>query len=303
MSVRSDKSDYARRPICTLKEFVECYPHPQVTRLAQDHRVDIVGHQPLLLRRGTTVTIRNKTPTSVPMSCIDPYSLTVGRQKTFAMRTDVRHRFKLLPYDPATADMSPDHVYSTVQELVQAWPPEAIVRVAVLSSDNTPMLVPGDCIRLTRRVWFNTETYLECRRLPHPGVCLLPMDVIGNFKAVFPERPYTLSELLAMPSRKRRLQLVPNALGKLPQLAGLPEGFSDDLYLEEVSVCAECSTPSLQGLNFELHAHIRVYLPQSASSDNAGIGRGHLLREFCVSNRFVFPVVVQVRDDVAGVVE
>ena len=298
MSVKSEKSDYARRPICLLKEFVECYPYPQMTRLAQDYRVDIPGGKSFTLRRGTTVTIHNKASGSVNLSCVDPWSLTLERQLFFSMSASARHRFRLLPYDPATSNRQPEQVYETVRDLVRVWPVEVVVGQEIFFYDSPakkPMLSTGDRIKLTRRVWYNNERYLECRCLPYPGVCLLPMDVCGKFRAMESDRQYTFAELLTLPSRRRRLQLMPNPLGKLPNIPDLPQGFSDDLYLEERAVCAECSTPSLPGLNFELSANIRVYLPQSASSSDT-ITRGHQLKQFCVSNRFIFPLVVQVTD-------
>ena len=106
-----------------LKEFLECFPPPQTGRILADYRPDFDADAAFDLPAGAVLQFHRKVNPNVPLSFRDPWGGGgASRRVTVTLPLEFRGLFRLLPYDPASDDCSPDHIFTTVADLVKAFP-------------------------------------------------------------------------------------------------------------------------------------------------------------------------------------
>ena len=289
-----------------LKEFLECFPPPQSGRMIDGYYPDF-DDDTFNIKPGTVLNFHRQVSPNVPLSFKDPW----GGEKAnhlvkVTLPSEFQGRFKLLPYDPDSEDMSPDHVYETAEDLVKAFPVYVQANASYRRKGNEEIsdkdrlncqehgecsFKCGDRLKLIRLVHKYGQKVIECRLFGEARLILLPMDCVGNFTVVPDDNEYMLSDLLSMLPRKRRLQIA-DSTRKQHKIAGVPADFQGDLYLEEPEAFVEASPMEDPGLILGLPNTLNVNI---AAEENA-FDRGQLLNTFATNNRNLFPVVVRVTD-------
>ena len=269
-----------------LREFLECFPPPQIGKLLEGFEAP----EALDIKAGSLLEFNRKVNPDVPLSFQDSWG--GDSWITVTLPLEFQGKFKPMPYDPASQDTSGDHIYHTVEDLIKAFP----VYVQANSSYGSPEISDepffkcGDRFKLTRLVYDNShQKQLECHLINESRLLCLPMHCIGDFTVVPDDNSYLLSDLVALPSRRRRVQVAEDTQVKIP---GLPSNFTGDLFVEEpdyfIEACLVHDSSTIIGLPHNLDMTIR---PEDATMD-----RGHLLNNFATNNSNLFPVVARVTD-------
>ncbi len=290
-----------------LKDFLECFPPPQSGRIIDGYYPDFEDDS-FNIKPGTVLNFHRQVSPNVPLSFTDPWG---GGKANHSVKVtlplEFQGRFRLLPYDPDTEDVSEEHVYETAEDLLRAFP----VYVQANASYGRPgdeeiadtdildwqqhfgecSFKRGDKLKLIRLVHKYGQKVIECRLLGEARLMLMPLDCVGNFTVVADDNEYMLSDLLSMLPRKRRLQIA-DSTRKQHKIPGVPADFQSDLYLEEPEAFVEASPMDDPGLILGLPNSLEVNI---APEENA-FDRGHLLNTFATNNRNVFPVVARVTD-------
>lgn len=288
----------------SLRDFLECFPPPQSGRIVDDFKPDFDAHEAFNISKGAVLNFHRQVSPNVPLSFRDPWG---GTRSDHLVRVtlplEFQGKFRLLPFDPVTGSISPDHIYRKVQDLVQAFPVYVQAnasykgKVTGYGRDNDLSNIVddsfsyGDCFKLIRLVHKDGCKQLECRLMNESRVRLLPMDCVGNFTVLPDDNEYLLSDLMSMLPRKRRLVVCDSTRDKF-KIPGLPANFTGDLFLEEPEAFVEASPLEDPGLIIGLPNTLQL----TVSPEEDCYDRGQLLNTFATNNRNIFPVVARVTD-------
>ena len=291
----SDSASSGSLPRLPLKDFLECFPPPQSGRIVDGVQPDFDAHEAFDLPRGSVLNFHRQVSPNVPLSFQDPWGGNNLVKVTLPL--EFPGKFRILPFDPQTGDSSPDHVYSTVEDLVQVFPVYCQANTAIQGDPEEGMDVMemsiqcGDRLKLIRLVHKYGQKLLECRLLGEARLCLLPMDCVGDFTVLPDYNDYLLSDLMSMLPRKRRLQAA-NGTKQQHKIPGVPAHFTGDLYLEEPEAFVEASPMDDPSLIIGLPSNLNV----TVSPEENCYDRGIPLSTFATNNRNLFPVVARVTD-------
>lgn len=286
-----------------LKEFLECFPPPQSGRVIDGYYPDF-DDDTFNIKPGTLLNFHRQVSPNVPLSFKDPWGGSKANHLVkVTLPIEFQGRFKLLPYDPDSEDLSPDHIYSTAEDLLRAFPVYVQANASYRQAGeeeitDNDLLEFGECsfqcgdrLKLIRLVHKYGQKMIECRLLGEARLMLLPMDCVGNFTVVPDDNEYMLTDLLSMLPRKRRLQIA-DSTRKQHKIPGVPANFQGDLYLEEPEAFVEASPMEDPGLILGLPNTLDVNI---APEENV-FDKGQLLNTFATNNRNLFPVVARVTD-------
>ncbi len=281
----------------SLREFLDCFPPPQKGEIAEGGGADFDVHAAFDIPKGTTLTFCRKVSPSVTVSYPDPRggaSSEAGSMTRVTLPVDSPGNFRLLPYDPASGDCSPDHIYPTVEDLVKAFP----ARVQANAAYGDPLTDPttafriGDRMSLLRMVYKESIRYLECRQFSDPQILLLPMVCQGDFTVLPDSATYTLEAITNMAPRRRHVERVRDKTGMVAHIPGLSDDYEGQLFVEEpesfVEACPAHDPSVIIGLPLDLNLDI--------CPDDSVYDRGQLLASFAHNNRHILPVAARVTD-------
>ena len=187
---------------------------------------------------------------NVPISFKDPWGGDSNHFIKVTLPIDFPGKFKILAYDPVSEDLSDDHIFHTVEDLIKSFPVlvQANASHGSKQEDPTSAIYCGDRLKLIRLVYKEGVKLLECRRERETRLLTLPMSCIGDFTVVPNSNEYLLADLVSLLPRKRRVRLCPDASGKLVKIPGLPSGFDGDIFVDELEYFVEASPLQDEGL-------------------------------------------------------
>ena len=276
----------------SLKDFLEGYPPPQTGRIVDGLPQDIQEQSGLELGRGTVLKFHRKVNPNVPVSFKDPWSGDTNHHIKVTLPIDFPGKFKVLAYDPASEDISDDHIFHTVEDLIKAFPVLVQANASHGNKEENPgsAIICGDRLKLIRLVYKDGVKLLECRREHETRLLALPMSCVGDFTVVPNNNEYLLADLVSLLPRKRRVRLCPDANGKLVKIPGLPSGFDGDIFVDELEYFVEASPIQDEGLIIGLPHDLDMIVSPG------DFERGLFLNSFATNNRNLFPVVACVTD-------
>ena len=282
-----------------LKDFLECFPPPQTGRIVDGYEPNIEAHETFGIPNGVVLNFHRKVNPNVPLSFRDPWGGAQSDQWVkVTLPIDFQGKFRLLPYDPASDDSSVDHIFSTVADLVRAFPVYAQANASIGNEGDDPDAPPtvacGERLKLIRIICRHGDKFLECRPAGQTRLLLLRMNVVGNFTSVHDNSEYLLADLVCMTPRRRRVKVsdepCPNQ--RSCRIPGVPANFTGELFVEEPDAFVE-TTPADDP---SVIIGVPHNLEMTVSTVDASFDRGLSLNNFATNNRNLFPVVARVTD-------
>ena len=273
-----------------LKDFLEGYPPPQFGRIVDGLPQDIQEQSGIDIGRGTVLRFHRKVNPNVPVSFKDPWSENSEHFIKVTLPIDYPGKFRILAFDPVSGDLSDDHIFRAVTDLIESFPVCVQANASYGNKNEAISFECGDRFKLIRLIYRDGVKLLECRKLTECRLLQLPMDCVGDFTAVPSDTEYLLADLVCMLPRKRRVKLCSDPSANATKIPGLPSNFKGDLYIEELEYFVEASPSEDEGLIIGLPHDLDMII---APGD---FERGMLLNSFATNNRNLFPVVACVSD-------
>ena len=277
-----------------LKEFLECFHPPQVGKIVSGLPEDILIQEDLNISEGTILTFHRKINPNVSITFQDSWGKDSQDFVKLTLPVEFPGKFRIMPYEPTTGDISEDHIFPTVEDLIKVFPDFVQANVSYGSKSENPAgcFKCGDRLKLTRLMYRDGEKVLECRPLNGSHLISLPMNCVGNFTVVPTNNEYLLADIVSLMPRKRRVEFVRSSSSRQINIPGLPANYQGDIFVEEPEYFVEASPLHDPNLIIGLPHDLDMVV----SADQASFERGFLLNSFATNNRNIFPVVARVSD-------
>ena len=291
-----------------LHRFIEFFPPPQTATVTRGFYSDPGRPDRLEIPKGATLHLLQFVKRYVTLSFQDTwgYGGGSGRRKQGISNGLFVHvtlpilfkgRFRVLPFDPVSGDTSPSHVFQTVEDLVEAFP--RFVKTG--KSYDSPIdcrfsFSSGEELKLIRLVFKTGMCLLECKHLKHNSLILLPMDVHGDFTIIQDNTSYSLKELVRIPMRCRRLQIINDPLSTDCKIPGLPLGFTGDIFIETLPGFVEACPPHNPDMVIGIPHTFDIALSPFDIHGQSALVSGYPLATFVEQNKEHLPLVVRITD-------